>query len=101
MKLWVDDIRPAPMGYYWCKTVDFVINLLNDSNIHIKELNLDHDAGEMFEYGGDYIEILNYMEMCHYEYNKDFSFIIKIHSSNPVGRKNMERIISNNGWILT
>lgn len=21
MKLWIDDVRPAPAGYYWCKSV--------------------------------------------------------------------------------
>lgn len=85
MKLWVDDMRPAPQGYYWCKTVDNTIDLLNDPFIDIEELNLDHDAGDMVEWGGDYIEILNYMEMCHYEYNTDFDFVIKFHSANPVG----------------
>ena len=22
MKLWIDDVRPAPEGYVWCKSVD-------------------------------------------------------------------------------
>lgn len=22
MKLWIDDTRSAPNGYYWCKSVD-------------------------------------------------------------------------------
>ena len=22
MKLWIDDVRPAPKGYVWCKSVD-------------------------------------------------------------------------------
>ena len=22
MKLWIDDVRPAPEGYVWCKTVN-------------------------------------------------------------------------------
>lgn len=98
MKLWIDDMRPAPQGYYWCKTVDNTIDLLNDPFIDVEELNLDHDAGDMVEWGGDYIEILNYMEMCHYEYNTDFNFVIKFHSANPVGIQNMKRICEANGW---
>lgn len=27
-KIWVDDIRPAPEGYYWVKTVDYFIFML-------------------------------------------------------------------------
>ena len=22
MKLWIDDVRPAPLGYVWCKSVN-------------------------------------------------------------------------------
>lgn len=25
MKLWIDDVRPAPEGYLWCKSVDDVM----------------------------------------------------------------------------
>ena len=28
MKLWIDDVRPAPDGYVWCKSVNRAINLL-------------------------------------------------------------------------
>lgn len=28
MKIWIDDIRPAPKGYQWCKTVNQAINMI-------------------------------------------------------------------------
>lgn len=98
MKLWVDDMRPAPRGYYWCKTVDMALKFLNDPFIDIEELNLDHDAGDMVRWGGDYIEILNYMEIRHHVYNTNFNFVIKFHSANPVGVQNMIRICQSNHW---
>ena len=26
MKLWVDDVRPAPEGYMWCKSIGSLID---------------------------------------------------------------------------
>ena len=28
MKLWIDDVRPAPEGYIWCKSVNIAKNIL-------------------------------------------------------------------------
>ena len=28
MKIWLDDIRPSPKGYMWCKSVNQVIWLI-------------------------------------------------------------------------
>lgn len=30
MKLWIDDIRPAPEGYVWCKSFEEVLKEFND-----------------------------------------------------------------------
>jgi hypothetical protein len=56
-------------------------------------LDLDHDAGDYVSDGGDYIEILNWLE----EYMICY-FPIRIHSMNPVGVENMRRIIQRNNW---
>lgn len=101
MKLWVDDVRPAPEGYYWCKKVKEAINIIkyyigNEDWIDpIEILDMDHDAGDYAEfYGGDYINILNWMETNY----PDNRIPIRIHSMNPVGCANMRRIIERNGW---
>ena len=95
VKIWVDDIRLMPEGYdYWARTVSDAIFYLGLCYPNIEMLDLDHDAGHCAKFGGDYIEILNFME----EANLDIP--IRIHTMNPVGRKNMERIIRKNGWKL-
>lgn len=101
MKLWLDDVRPAPEGYVWIKSVneakDFILNNAK-YNLYAKELDLitlidiDHDAGEYAKDGGDYIKLLDWLE----ETGCDCS--IHIHSMNPVGCANMRRIIERNGW---
>lgn len=93
MKLWIDDIRPAPQGYMWivnaAEAIKTILAFCND----IEEISLDHDAGEYVAYGGDYIKILDKME------EKGINNIsIHLHTANPVGRENMRRIIKKNGW---
>ena len=113
MKIWVDDIRPIPNeSYTWVKSVNefkeiiWLIEKIQQSfystnkekmdeirNKNIIELiDLDHDAGEFASDGGDYINILNWLE----ETGRNYP--IHIHSMNPVGVENMRRIIERNGW---
>ena len=58
----------------------------------IELIDMDHDAGEYAETGGDYIELLEWFEKT------GRSYPILIHSMNPVGVENMRRIIQRNGW---
>ena len=96
LKIWVDDVRPAPEGYIWLKSVNEVKKYLADSHIlsnyEIKLIDLDHDAGDYAKDGGDYIRVLDYLELV--GYNGD----LRIHSMNPVGVQNMRNIIQKNGW---
>ena len=97
MKLWIDDMRPAPDGYIWCKGVNGAITTIMvaevfNSNDPITIIDIDHDAGAYYHDGGDYIRVLDWLE----ETNR--SYPIRIHSMNPVGVANMRRIIERNGW---
>lgn len=111
MKLWIDDVRPAPEGYVWCKSVNetrFVIESVEHHNllVHCNDprfitateevvlqlIDIDHDAGEYAYDGGDYIKLLDWLE------ETGRSYPIHIHSMNPVGVENMRRIIQKNGW---
>ena len=92
MKLWVDDVRPAPEGYIWLTTCTDVIGVIGRSYNKIELLDLDHDSGD---FGRDYIDILNWAEEV---FGEDFTIPIRIHSMNPVGVANMRRIIERNGW---
>ena len=104
MKLWVDDVRPAPTGYRWYKTVnDAKESIENNELMHkvsggkpyytIELIDIDHDAGDYASEGGDYIKLLDWLE----ETGRNYP--IRIHSMNPVGVANMRRIIERNGWI--
>ena len=100
MRLWVDDVRPAPEGYWWCKSVNeakryitwFENFYTNPNNDVIEVLDIDHDAGDYAEDGGDYIKLLDWFE------ETGRNYLIRIHSMNPVGAANMRAIIERNGW---
>ena len=111
MKIWVDDIRPAPSGYRLVKSVNEAIraikcseaikdNVMESENkwgIEVSEweievIDLDHDAGDYYKDGGDYIRILDWLE----ETGRNYP--IHIHSMNPVGVANMRSIIQKNNW---
>ena len=90
MKLWIDDVRPAPEGYFWAKSVNVAKEYIYANDIEL--LDIDHDAGDYAKYGGDYIKLLDWLE------ENGLSYPIRIHSMNPVGCENMRRIIEKNGW---
>lgn len=116
MKIWIDDTRPAPKGYIWVKSVneakrvilnfeDCKKNFFKNQNFSatdsytcfiatIESIDIDHDAGDYVNDGGDYIKLLDWLE----ETGRNYP--IHIHSMNPVGRINMEMIVRKNGWKL-
>ena len=104
MKIWVDDVREAPAGYVWCKSVNETISLIeklikqfeyeSDFSRYVEIIDLDHDAGDFFRYGGDYINVLNYLE------RENIRVPVRIHSMNIVGKMNMLAICERNNWIV-
>ena len=108
MKLWIDDLRPAPEGYVWCKSVDEARKLIRTvdecyiegfgvisscDEVTIELIDIDHDAGDYVSDGGEYIKLLDWLEATGRKYP------IRIHSMNPVGRENMRAIIRKNNWM--
>ena len=111
MKLWIDDVRPAPNGYYRVLSVNdakmVIANAEKRKNeygftvfyegeikheLPITLIDIDHDAGAYRNLGGDYIRLLDWLE------ETGRSYPIRIHSMNPVGVANMRAIIERNGW---
>ena len=96
MKLWVDDLRPAPnVHYVTAKSVNEAIEMIKEHTSlgwDIDLIDIDHDAGDYVNDGGDYIELLNWLE------DTGRNYPIHIHSMNPVGIQNMRRIIQRNRW---
>ena len=100
MKLWIDDVRPAPDGYVWCFSVDAAKawikhaeeNVMRFGTPGIELIDADHDLGDYAKYGGDGVKLLDWLE----ETGRNYP--IRIHSANVVGVQNMRRIIQRNGW---
>ena len=111
MKLWIDDVRPAPEGYYRVLSVNNAKLVIANAEKRLNEygittfyegekkhylpielIDIDHDAGDYVSDGGDYIKLLDWLE----ETGRNYP--IRIHSMNPVGVENMRRIIQRNGW---
>lgn len=102
-KIWVDDVRPAPPGYRWVKSVNEAIETITNyelmskvsggkSYYNIELIDLDHDSGDFAKDGGDFIKVLDWLEAT------NRSYPIRLHTMNVVGRQNMQRIIDKNGW---
>lgn len=116
--LWIDDLRDPPNRpdekYIIARSTNEAkqrIELMDQDmwmdwyidGIPLEELHgfdiidLDHDAGIYAPDGGDYINVLGYLEeRAYHGYKINFKF--RIHSFNPVGVVNMRAIIERNGW---
>lgn len=102
MYLWVDDLREPPKDgndWFWARSVNEAKTAIvlyerqrSKDAIHI---DLDHDAGDYAFDGGDYIEVLKWLER---EQLPDTGYTFHFHTMNPVGRDNMRTIINYNGW---
>lgn len=107
MKLWIDDIRPAPNGYILFQTVNDALRYIRLHSEFIDVIDLDHDAGNCAADGGDYINILNELERLSHRPTSEGSYwdhwlknqvMFHFHSANPVGVQNMKLIVERNGW---
>lgn len=85
MKLWVDDIRPAPSSWFHAKNAKEAITLLETNCV--SDLSLDHDLGKAEAKTG-YDIMLWIEERVHTRPGFKLPEI-KFHTSNPPGRKNM------------
>lgn len=105
IKFWIDDMRPAPdESYIWLKSVWEAKTYLTTrvrpegSILEVDEINLDHDAGDYYQNGGDYIKILDWLEACQRLRKWKIYATFKFHSMNPVGVQNMKRVCEKAGW---
>lgn len=91
MMLWLDDVRPTPEGYETARSVNEAIKLIEqaeDNDEEIELLDLDHDLGDYAYDGGDGIKLLDWLA------ERGTFYPVCIHTSNPAGRANMERMIA-------
>lgn len=104
--LWIDDLRNPPdrpdTDYLIARSVNEAKALLELAEKAawtqpIDYISIDHDAGVYASAGGDFINILNFLEYRQHTKNGKI-YPIQIHSFNPVGVTNMRAIIERNGW---
>ncbi len=90
VKIWLDDERTAPYGYYHCHSVNEAKSKIRECErlcIKISEINCDHDLGDYAYDGGDGIKLIDWLA------ERETYYPIVIHTMNPVGRDNMQREI--------
>jgi hypothetical protein len=123
MRLWIDDVRPAPEGYIWCKSVNESKQLIEElegqqQHLHDMAFKFLH-SGKLSDYhiamkmcgrrnievidldydAGDYVrDGGDYIHILGWLEETGRNYPIHIHSMNPVGVENMRRIIKRNGW---
>lgn len=123
MKIWVDDLRPAPPGYEWCKSVNQAISLIKASDEAIERCMLrgnncfhnrdyagrdkcyahaakwDIELIDIDHDAGDYAhDGGDYIKLLDWLEAEGKNYPIRIHTMNSVGRQNMRMIIQRNGW---
>ena len=90
IKIWLDDEREAPEGYFRCRSVNAakrVISACETEGTVIDVIDCDHDLGEYAWDGGDAIKLIDWLA------ERGTFYPIELHTMNPVGRENMQREI--------
>lgn len=126
MKIWIDDLRPAPAGYKWIKSVNEAKNyiermetesrkFLEEYRNAVKKANTNtlKDTRYILDFAGRRcIEVIDmdhdagdyateggdYIKLLDWLEEQHYNIPIHIHSMNPVGVANMRRIIQRNSW---
>lgn len=87
LRLWVDDLRPAPDGWIWSKTSRNTIDtLMLSAPDGVAEMSLDHDLG------GDDTTRPIVLWLC--ENPDHWPMVVHVHSANPVGREWLEGMVA-------
>lgn len=90
MKIFLDDLRPAPEG--WAAARDFqTFQSLVNSGQPIEAISFDHDLGDS---NPDGYAAVKWLAGEHPELFEP-SITLTSHSANPVGRDNIEAYIDN------
>ena len=90
MKLWVDDIRPAPdLSYFVMPSVNLAkeyILYCEKIGRPIELIDLDYDSGDYEKDGGPYIKLMDWLV------ERGTLYPLAFHSQNCVGMEYMKRM---------
>jgi hypothetical protein len=99
IKLWIDEVRPAPEGYMWCKSVNGAKHRIRRSCEElISNPQLEYYKIELIDIGYNTKDFTSDGDLLDWLEQTGRNYPIRIHSMNPVGVANMQRIIERNGW---
>jgi len=87
----VDDVREAPQGWTVCRTI--LNAILAISTLEVEEISLDHDNGA----GECFCPVAYYVAQKYRDSANPPK--ITIHSSNPVGAREMQLILEREGGL--
>ena len=91
MKIWLDDMREAPLGWIRCRT-----RSSNSCRAERSRISLDYDKGLVDDRGIDWNgeDVLKWIERQVVERGNSFRLpVVRIHSANPVGRQRLQRAL--------
>ena len=88
MKLWIDDVRPAPSGYIWIQNIENAKAAIRSYERNMTDDNIIIDLG----YNGGILDWLKTENIV------DTGYSFHIHSMNSVVIQNMKAIIQRNEW---
>ena len=103
MKLYVDDIRPAPEGWQQARTATDAIRFIHQFCDQIDEISLDHDISYAVEVAGtirpfpspeNFSAVARFIYVIYSMAGVDSLPKIIIHTANPVGAKELDAILS-------
>lgn len=90
VKLWIDDLRPAPTGWVWAKSSDEAIEILDrwqHSSVTLTMASFDHDLG-----GDDTsLPVIDW-----FIEHQRWPNAVYVHTANPVGRRNILTSVDRN-----
>lgn len=84
MKIWLDDVRPAPPGWFWVKEAETLISFLAYGVHLVDHISLDHDLGEDCLTGMAVVDFL-------LDVHNDGSLTVDVHSANIPAAERMDR----------
>lgn len=91
MKIWVDDERPAPSGWFTCENAEVAIMSIDSYWGIITNISLDNDLGE----GGTGEDVMRFIESLIADRSRKKSIpTITCHSANPVAKKRIDMAIA-------
>ena len=111
MFLYVDDIRPAPEGWMQARTVTDAIKTIARFGTEMTQISLDHDISIPVSVDGEYrpfpspetFQAVAYYIIAYYgdELHAEEKPSITIHTANPVGGRELEQLLTENGFKVT